>query len=138
MNLQGLALTALLLGGGGVVLDRCAPIVGANHQLDRVGAERDAWRRATERLQTANTAWAGAVADLKTALIKERASSRLTVQEVQNACRGEVSAARKSANAIKALLAKEPKRDPSGCPVRTLYDSDGLHDAVWPEVSDGG
>jgi len=140
--LIGLAVTAAI----GASVDRCAPIVGANAQAERLKTQLAAmedraieWERAARGWKLTAGDWWRNAGEWKVAYFKQRSSSRLAVQEVERACRQDLAEARRSAAAIETLIAKEPERDPAGCAIPDLYNPRELRDAVWPaEVPGGG
>lgn len=132
MNLQALAIAGVLCLVAGGLLDRCAPIVGAQAQIERVKADRDSWKAASVSWERAASGWKASFRQAEALRDQEADQARTAITEAANACDARISKARQSAAAIAALVTQEPKRDPNGCAVRALLHPDQLRLALDP------
>lgn len=132
MNLQVIAISAAVCLAAGGLLDRCAPIVGAHSQIERVKADREKWKAASVSWERAADGWKASFGRAEDLRDQEAKRAGDALAEAAGTCELRVAKARQSAAAIAALVTKEPKRDPSGCPLRALVDPRELRDALAP------
>jgi hypothetical protein len=132
MNLQALAVAAVLCLVAGGLLDRCAPIVGAQAQAERIKADRDQWKSAATSWERAADGWKASFRKAEDLRAQEARQANAALSEVSAACELRIAKARQSAAAIAALVTQEPKRDQNGCVVRALLDPRELRDALNP------
>lgn len=100
--------------------------------LERVSADRDAWRTASGAWQSNAAKWRGNFRLSEGRRRDETYTARTAVGKAAAACDIRVAEARRSSRAITALVTKEPAHDPQGCPRRQLLDADQLRDALKP------
>lgn len=125
-------LLTLLLLGLGATLNRCLPFVGSEARIERIRDERDDWARRAGQAADNATAQRTAFDESERLRGAETAEARTALAEAAGQCEARVASARKSAAAIAAIVTKEPRRDPQGCPVRQLVDPGQLRDALAP------
>lgn len=134
MNLQIAGVLAAILLISGVTLDRCAPVIGAHAQVQRVAKDRDSWKQASGEWKRAAGGWEASFRAAEQLRSTENTRARAAVADVSATCEIRVAKARQSAASIAALVTKEPKRDPQGCPIRSLVDAGQLRDALAPSA----
>lgn len=132
MNLQVIAAVLAVTLVAGALLDRCTPVVGAHAQIERIKSDRDHWKSAATSWERAADGWKASFRKAEDLRSQEATRATAAVSDMALACNARVAKARQSAAAIAALITKEPKRDPQGCPLRALLDPRELRDAIAP------
>lgn len=116
----------------GAALDRFTPVIGANARIAHFKAQSAAWRKAYAGWKAYGEAEAAAFRQSEALRARERSQAVSALNDAGKACSARVARARASAAAIHTLVAKEPPRDPQGCPLRALVDAGELRDAIDP------
>lgn len=122
----------------GVLLGHCAPVVGANARIDRVAADRDAWKVTAGKFETAALSWKAARNASEFLRAKEADTASAAANSLIEQCAARVAEARASARTIERIVTREPTYDQNRCPVRELVDPDQLRLALQPGSGAGG
>ncbi len=115
------------------VIAACIALAGVQTlRLDSAKASLHASRLETRAEKARAAAWQASYAQADALRREEQGRALRAVSEAGAQCDARVSAARKSANAIRTIVEKVPTYDPTGCPVRELIPSSLLNDALRP------
>lgn len=117
----------------GAALWTYCPLIGPHAVQARQAQQIADWKKSAEQWQDSSTAWEASFHKAEGLRVNETVAARAAVDEDAKACETRVAEARRSAQALKTLLAKETKLDPAThCPVRVLLPTSGLQDALQP------
>jgi len=115
------------------VIAACIAFAGVQTlRLDSAKASLHASRLETRAEKARAVAWEASYRQADALRREEQGRALRAVSEAGAQCDARVSAARKSANAIRTIVEKVPTYDPTGCPVRELIPSSLLNDALRP------
>jgi hypothetical protein len=115
------------------VIAACLAFAGVQTlRLDSAKTSLHASRLETRAEKARAAAWEASYRQADALRREEQGRALRAVSEAGAQCDARVSAARKSANAIRTIVEKVPTYDPTGCPVRELIPSSLLNDALRP------
>lgn len=134
MNLYLALGVAGAIFASGIATDRMTPVIGANARIQHFKAESAAWRKKADDWVAYGKAEKAAFAESERLRRTENSRAVEALNEAGQVCSVRVARARASAVAIHAIVTKEPRRDPQGCPLRELVPARELRDALTPTV----
>lgn len=135
---QLLVRAGIVLGvmiAGAVAWTWC-PLIGPHAVEARQVGQIASWKTSSDKWQAAAEGWEDSFHKGEALRGQETTAARAAVDDDAKACETRVAEARRSAQALKTLLAKETKIDPAThCPVRMLLPASGLQDALQPSAA---
>jgi hypothetical protein len=103
---------------------------GLQHKRATAEANSRAWEKSSDAWSAAAGGWRASFRAAEGVRKAETTQARAAVDEGEKLCDARVAEARRSSAAIRAIVTKEPRRDPQGCPIRELVDPGSLRDAL--------
>lgn len=119
----------LILKGGFILLVILAVFLHFRNDAAMV-KDRDAYKASAVEWKRSAESWKASYEAQKSLRDQEANRASTAMTEANASCDARVAEARRSAKAIKEIVYAEPKRDPAGCPVRSLVDPDKLRHAL--------
>lgn len=103
---------------------------GLQHKRSAAEANAKAWEKSSDAWSRNAQGWEAGFHKAEGLRASETTQARTAVDEGEKLCDARVAEARRSSAAIRAIVTKEPRRDPQGCPIRELVDPGSLRDAL--------